>query len=203
MFSTLILIFPLTWFVVASMFGVRFGVIFLSSVVCFHPLFVSTSFTFHVSITIRHNERDSVSNHLPRDCLLNLLFRRTSKKTSKLRVTGLCVGTSPVTGEFPAQMAMNAENVSIWWRHYETVWVCPYSFIQADSVFHGGMFTLYCNQKSPHPNAFLPTGHSRIRTKPALFVNKNSSYWYRVIMPSCNMWPLLLTWYNLNPCMDK
>ena len=23
-----------------------------------------------------------------------------------------------VTGEFPAQMASNAENVSIWWRHH-------------------------------------------------------------------------------------
>ena len=40
------------------------------------------------------------------------------KKTSKLRVTDLCVGNSPVTGEFPAQMASNAENVSIWWRHH-------------------------------------------------------------------------------------
>ena len=28
----------------------------------------------------------------------------------------LCVGNSPVTGEFPAQMASNTENVSIWWR---------------------------------------------------------------------------------------
>ena len=26
---------------------------------------------------------------------------------------------SPVTGEFPTQMACNAENVSIWWRHHE------------------------------------------------------------------------------------
>ena len=40
-------------------------------------------------------------------------------KTSKLRVTGLCVGNSPVTEEFPAQMASNAENVSIWWRHHD------------------------------------------------------------------------------------
>ena len=29
------------------------------------------------------------------------LIRRKSKKTSKLRVTGLCEGNSPVTGEFP------------------------------------------------------------------------------------------------------
>ena len=45
------------------------------------------------------------------DCLLNRLLRRRSKKTSKLRVTGLCAGNSSVTGEFPAQMASNAENV--------------------------------------------------------------------------------------------
>ena len=40
--------------------------------------------------------------------------RRRSKKTSKLRVTGLCEGNSPVTDEFPAQSASNAEKVSIW-----------------------------------------------------------------------------------------
>ena len=67
----------------------------------------------------RHNKHDGVSNHQPHDCLLNRLFRHRSKKTSKLRVTGLCVGNSPVTGEFPAQMASYAENVSIWWRHHE------------------------------------------------------------------------------------
>ena len=48
--------------------------------------------------------------------LLNRVFRRRSKKTSKLRVTGLCEGNSPVTGEFPAQRASNAESVSIWWH---------------------------------------------------------------------------------------
>ena len=42
-----------------------------------------------------------------------------SKKTSKLCVTGLCEGNSPVTGEFLAQRASNAENVSIWWRLHE------------------------------------------------------------------------------------
>ena len=65
----------------------------------------------------RHNEGDAVSNHQPHDCLLNRLFRRRSKKTLKLRVTGICPGNSSVTGEFPTQRASNAENVSIWWRH--------------------------------------------------------------------------------------
>ena len=53
----------------------------------------------------RHNDHDGVSNHQPHGSLLNLLFRRRSKKTSKLRVTGLCAGT----GEFPAQRASNAD----------------------------------------------------------------------------------------------
>ena len=48
----------------------------------------------HHSLRWRHNERDSVSNHQPHGCLLNGLLRRRSKKTSKLRVTGLCVGNS-------------------------------------------------------------------------------------------------------------
>ena len=39
--------------------------------------------------------------------------RRRSKKTSKLRVSGLCEGNSPMTDEFPTQRASNAENVSI------------------------------------------------------------------------------------------
>ena len=51
-----------------------------------------------------HNGLDSVSNHQPHDCLHSRLFRRRSKKAS-------------MTGEFPAQMASNADNVSIWWRH--------------------------------------------------------------------------------------
>ena len=74
--------------------------------------------TFGNSLQWCHNGLDGISNHQPHHCLLNRLFGRRSKKTSKFRVTGLCVGNSPGTGEFPAQMASNAENVSIWWRHH-------------------------------------------------------------------------------------
>ena len=66
----------------------------------------------------RHNEHGGVSNYRYLDYLLNRLFRRRSKKTSKLRVAGLCEWNSPVTGEFPSQKASNAENVSIWWRRH-------------------------------------------------------------------------------------
>ena len=63
------------------------------------------------TLQCRHNGRDGVSNCQPHDCLFNHLFRRRSKKTSKLRVSGLCAGTSPMTGDFPAQKASNAENL--------------------------------------------------------------------------------------------
>ena len=49
----------------------------------------------NLALQWRHNGHDIVTNHEPRDCLLNRLFRRRSKKTSKLRVTGLCAGKSP------------------------------------------------------------------------------------------------------------
>ena len=84
---------------------------------CF-PVYVVLPTTAWLSLRWRHNGCDSVSNHQPHHCLLNHLFRRRSKKTSKLRVTGLCAGNSPGTGEFSAQMASNVENVSIWWRHH-------------------------------------------------------------------------------------
>ena len=70
----------------------------------------------------RHNGRGGVSNHRRLDCLLNRLFRRRSKKPSKLRVTRLYERNSPVTGEFPTQRASNAE-VSIWFTLELPVWV--------------------------------------------------------------------------------
>ena len=91
----------------------------------------------------RHNERNGFSNHQPHNCLINRLFRHRSKKTSKLRVTGLCAGNSPVTGEFPAQMASNVENVSIWWRHHATVE--PYTYMSRWSNFKKLSLQLACS----------------------------------------------------------
>ena len=55
-----------------------------------------------LSLQWRNNERGGVSNHRRLDFSLECLFWRTSKKTSKLRDTGLCEG----------------ERVSPWWRHH-------------------------------------------------------------------------------------
>ena len=48
------------------------------------------------SLQWRHNERNSVSNHQPHDCLRNRSFGRRSNKTSKLRVTGPWIHRGPV-----------------------------------------------------------------------------------------------------------
>ena len=105
---------------------------------------IATNNFISLSLRWRHNGRDGVSNHQPHDCLLNGLFRRRSKKASKLRVTGLCVGNSPGTGEFPAQMASNAENVSIWWRHH----------VLCESSRNQGIWD-YANYVAPCPDKHL------------------------------------------------
>ena len=48
------------------------------------------------SLQWRHIERVSISNHHPHDWLLNRLFRRRSKKTSKLRINGLWIHRWPM-----------------------------------------------------------------------------------------------------------
>ena len=79
--------------------------------------------------------------------------RGRSKKTSKLRVTGLCEGNSPVTGELSAQRASNAENVSIWWRHHVLIpWLLVvywpssprmFTLQQQNHWYAGAHYTLY------------------------------------------------------------
>ena len=94
----------------------------------------------------RHNESDGVSYHQRLQCLLNSWFRRRSKKTSKLRVTGFCPGNSPVTGEFPDLRASIAENVSIWWRHDENTENSELTWSQLCHHFVASIFYIYKNE---------------------------------------------------------
>ena len=112
-----------------------------------------------ISLQWRLNGRDSVSNHQPHDCLFNRLFRRRSKKKSKLRVTGLCEGNSPGTGEFPAQRASNTENVSIWWRHHDLNTPCrqlrKHCCNSADDSFEISMIQHRCEERFPADSYIL------------------------------------------------
>ena len=84
---------------------------------------------YSATLRWRHNGRDGVSNHQPHQCLLNRLFRRRSKKTSKLRVTGPCTGNSPVNSPhkwpvmqkmFPFHDVIMYSHVMNWGYHRTT-----------------------------------------------------------------------------------
>ena len=74
------------------------------------------------SLHWRYNDHGGVSNHQPHGCLLNRFISPRSNKTSMLCVSGLCAGNSPGPVNSPHKGASNAENCSIWWRHYVFQW---------------------------------------------------------------------------------
>ena len=71
------------------------------------------------------------------------------KENIKPRVTGLCAGNSPVTGEFPAQRASNAENVSIWWRHHVNMYACRHN-VRSSSDTNSSLIVLMAWYLSNH-----------------------------------------------------
>ena len=70
-----------------------------------------------------HNECDGISNHQLHECLLNRLLGRRSKKTSKVRVTGLYEGNSSVTGDFPHKRPV----MQIIFHLMTSSWISPHS----------------------------------------------------------------------------
>ena len=91
------------------------------------------------SLQRRQNKHDGVSSHRRLNGLLKGLFRRRLNKTSKLLLTGLCEGNSPVTGGFPS--ASNAENASIWWPHHVHVLHWHWANYMCQSL--GGISVVY------------------------------------------------------------
>ena len=71
------------------------------------------------SLQWRYNERDGVSNHKPRNCLLTQVFIQARLKEN---IKALCHW--PLCGEvsrwrwISRTKVSDAENVSIWWRHH-------------------------------------------------------------------------------------
>ena len=81
----------------------------------------------------RHNKRDFVSNHQPHDCLLKSLFGRRSKKTSKLRVTGLV--NSPHKGPVTRKMFPFEDAI----MHF------PMNFLECKWLYFHSDFTEICS----------------------------------------------------------
>ena len=111
--------------------------------------------------------------------LLIRLFSSHQRKHQKLRVTGLCEGNLPLTGEFHAQRAGNAENVSIWWQPDAIIRIMflngftKYQIINAITWWHHQMETFsallaICAGNSPVPGEF-PTQRPVTRSFDVLF----------------------------------
>ena len=108
----------------------------------------------------RHNDQDGVSNHQPHGCLLNRLFGRRSKKTSKLRVTGLCARWIPRTkGQWRGKcfhlMTSSWDVLNVWWR--SSLGICIWYYHKSKTInqrvthlsnlmlFHRHMYHMYQN----------------------------------------------------------
>ena len=77
---------------------------------------------FHCNDVIMSTKASQITSHT---IVYSTVYSAPIKETSNLRVTGLCVANLPVTGEFPAQTASNAENIFIWWRNHAQVLFLP------------------------------------------------------------------------------
>ena len=81
--------------------------------------------------------------------------------------TGLCVGNSPVTGEFPAQRASNAENVSISWRHHVDVGKSHFAVVCAVIITNQfNSIQTQASHKNGDPYVIRNSGWMSINTMP-------------------------------------
>ena len=80
-----------------------------------------------------HKECDGISNQWCLDCLLNHLFRHQWKKTSKFRITGLCVGNPLLSWPAPCHNLKQCLIIVNWTLRNKFQWNAiwnSYSFIQ-------------------------------------------------------------------------
>ena len=94
-------------------------------------IFIITQIVRHIKCIWIYTEGKCISSHgsdfivsaMDSQITISWLFYSddysgANQKTSKLCVTVLCEGNSPVTGKFPTERVSNAENVSIWWSYH-------------------------------------------------------------------------------------
>ena len=148
-----------------------------------------------MSLQWRHSGRDGVSDHQPHDCLLNRLFRHRSKKTSTPRVTGLCAGNSPVTGEFPEQRASNTENVSIWWRYH--AFLCRRIFLFDYEMQNAALWLAFSYWPQILTQVlWINFGHRYFAAIPWRAISGQDIIWSKVWYNSFELLPIILCWFN-------
>ena len=143
----------------------------------------------HTALQWRHNGRDGVSNHRRIECFLNRLFRRGSKKTSNLRVTGLCEGNSPVTVNSPHKGPVTRktfpfddvimEGQQITWR----------PFLELLFWYHvrkpSPCYSLEDRPRTFHPNSLAP-GRFEKKNPISNFQSSFSDWWLRHPLWNCH-----------------
>ena len=105
------------WRRMMSWNSVNFGssnVLVPSDPICYSVVFAIFTHSIHYSYVIMSPMASQITG-VSMVCSI-VCSGADKKKTSKLRVTGLREGSSPVTDEFPEQTACDEGNVSIWWR---------------------------------------------------------------------------------------
>ena len=165
-------------------------------------------YLINISSQWRHNERDAVSNHQPHDYLRNRFFRRRSKKTSKLRVTGLYKGNSPVTGEFPSQRASNAEHVSSRWRHHVSTFVNTLGVHKGAKCSHSFLLpigpAIFADFRTNHSSDWFQTcWEQSLRNFPGtLWVFAHLSHTWLPMTDNTKLVPFVIRHVITYPCWD-
>ena len=151
--------------------------------------FHTTLFSLHW----RHNGRTGVWNHQPRDCSIIRLFGRRSKKTSKLRVTGLCAGNSPMNSPHKGPVTRKCFHFMKScgeWISKSYVWYCYYYITQGPmnaARFSSSWLCIFVLQR------WLQLRHVARKPSSGRFVIYDSSRSWRIqaemkIPPFC-WWP--------------
>ena len=104
---------------------------------------------------------------------INRLFGSRSRKTSKLGVIGLCEGNPPVAGDFPSQRSSDAENVSIWWRHHDTVRAIFWITDIRSSIHH---LTIVLQNLIPNIHQLIPLRYIH-RSSECMYFDEDFIFW--------------------------
>ena len=154
------------------------------------------------SLQWRHNGHDGILNHWHLDCLINRLFRRRSKETTKFHVTGLCEGNSPVTGEFPAkgpvtQKMFPFDDMIMYWINYSET---KFTYLQ--------IFLYLCRPKLITANLFHQIWYLNcwLAGSGCKFITSNKLS--NACLLSCEIlleqqWPVPVYWWPGHGCIDQ
>ena len=87
---------------------------------------IEISMCFDIGVVLRHYSDVIMSMKASQITGVSIVYSIIcsdvdQRKHQRSALMALCVGNSPVTGEFPAQRTSNAEQASIWWRHHGTM----------------------------------------------------------------------------------